>query len=153
MKLRMIDQIIAWEANRSISGVKAVSFEEYCMRAALGERECLPESLALQSTCELAGWLMILSSDFARMGMMMGFERAEFTAPLGPVERMIVSANVRQSESELVLFDGAGQVSSRRIFQVEGLRMLPVPLQDYSDPADLRVLFSEIRRPAVEGAT
>ena len=57
MKLRCVDRILGWEPWRTISGVKAVSFEEYCLPARLGLPEHLPSSLALESVFELARWL------------------------------------------------------------------------------------------------
>jgi len=147
MKFRMIDQILAWEANRSIRGVKSVSFEEYSMRAPLGERECLPESLVLGGFCQLASWLVVLSSKFADMGQMAGLERVAFGSSLGPGERMSISVRVRGSEEGMTFFDGVGQAGSRPVLQVEGLQLVHVPLEKYQDANDLRVLFSEIHRP------
>ena len=78
MKLRMVDRILGWESRRSICGTKCVSFEEYNLPVALGATEQLPPALALQSAFELAAWLVILSSDFTRLGLVVQTQRIEF---------------------------------------------------------------------------
>jgi 3-hydroxyacyl-[acyl-carrier-protein] dehydratase len=147
MKFRMIDQIVEWERDRSIRGVKAVSFEEYSMRMRLGDRERLPESLILESVCQLASWLIILSSDFAQMALLVGIEQAEFCGPLGPGERLSISVRARGSERHGNLFDGIGRTRDHQVLRVTGLLMRQLPLKEYQDADDLRVLFTEIHRP------
>ena len=56
MKFRMVDRIVEWRARERIRGVKAVSFEEYCVRSPLGFDERLPESLVLESIFQKRSW-------------------------------------------------------------------------------------------------
>ena len=69
MKLRLVDKIFAWSPYQSISGLKAVSFEEYCLKEAFGDEARLPESLLLESFLQLGNWLLLLSSDYNQIGM------------------------------------------------------------------------------------
>lgn len=147
MKFRMVDQIVAWEKDRGIRGVKAVSFEEYTLKTPLGDPERLPESLVLESACQLASWLMVLSSDFIQMGQMIGIEQAEFTDALRPGERLDLTVRVRGMDDESILLDGVGHARTRQIVRIDGLRMSRLPLAGYQDANDLRVLCSEIYRP------
>jgi 3-hydroxyacyl-[acyl-carrier-protein] dehydratase len=158
MKFRMIDQILGWEKDRKIRGVKAVSFEEYSMKsplgtASMGERERLPESLVLESVCQLGNWLVVLSSDFTQMAQMIGIDRAEFISGLGPGERMDVEVQARQLGQDMIRIDGAGQAGTRWIVRVSGMEMKRVPLDELQDPDDLRILFSEIHRPGTGAGT
>ena len=82
MKFRMVDRILAWEARRMIRGIKTVSFEEYELKERLGDEPCLPESLLMESLFQLGNWLVILSSDFSQMGMVVRLEEVQFDARL-----------------------------------------------------------------------
>ena len=147
MKLRMVDRILAWEPRRRIAGAKTVSFEEYSLRAPLGDAPRLPESLLLESFFQLGNWLIVLTSDFTQMGLIVRTEEVRFAGPVGPGERMTMELAVRRYRDDGVLFDGVGRVGAREVAVGRGCLAALAPLTDYADPADLRVLFSEIHRP------
>jgi len=147
MKFRMVDRILAWQPQQRIVGTKTVSFEEYSLRSALGGDARLPESLLLESFFQLGNWLIVLTSDFTRMGLIVRTEEVRFAGPVGPGERMTMELMVRRYRDDGVLFDGVGRVGDREVAVGRGCLAALAPLADYADPADLRVLFSEIHRP------
>jgi len=151
MKFRMVDQIVSWESKQRICGVKAVSFEEYSLTAPFGGPARLPETLLLESFLQLGNWLIILSSDFTKMGLVIRLQRIFFEGAVMPGERLVMELTVRSYRDDGVLFDGAGRVGTRLVATGEGCLAVPVELASYCDPDDLRVLFSEIHRPQ-EGA-
>lgn len=147
MKFRMIDRVLSWQPRTSIRGVKTVSFEEYSLPLRLGRAPGLPDSLLLESLFQLGNWLIVLSSDFTRMGLIVRLTSVEFRRSLRPGERMLVQADARSYREDGVLFDGVARVGNEVIASGHGCLATPVPLAEYHDPADLRVLFSEIHRP------
>ncbi len=150
MKFRMVDRILDWEPCHRIRGVKAVSFEEYDLKTALGAEPGLPESLQLESLFQLGNWLIVLSSDFTQMGLVVRMQEVRFQGLLRPGSRLRMELQVRSYRPDGVLFDGRGYVDGRVAGIGTGCLAIPVPLVDYHDPQDLRVLFSEIYRPGPE---
>jgi 3-hydroxyacyl-[acyl-carrier-protein] dehydratase len=148
MKFRMVDRIVSWTPRRAIRGVKAVSFEEYCLKAPFGGPPALPESLLLEALFQLGNWLVMLSTDFQRMGMIVRIGEARFDDIPRPGQRLDMTVTVRSFRDDGVLLDGQAEVDGRPIAHGVGCLAVPVALADYADPADLRVLFSEIHRPA-----
>ena len=147
MKFLMVDQIIAWKANQSISGIKAVSFEEYCLRTPLGYEESLPESLLTQSFIHLAEWLVILSSDFQTIGFPEEIENIRFFSSLRPGQKMHLSLWASSCTNNEIMINGEGFVQKQPVAEIAGLKMRLLPLEDYCDPPDVRTLFSEIFKP------
>jgi len=147
MKFRMVDRILAWQPRHMIRGVKAVSFEEYQLRRPLGDEPCLPESLLVESLFQLGNWLVMLSSDFGQMGVVLRFEEVRFFGRLRPGRHLRMEAVARSWREDGMLLDGQGWDETQTILAGRGCLAMPVPLADYGDPADLRVLFSEIYRP------
>ena len=147
MKFRMVDRILSLEPKRRIRGVKTVSFEEYSLRRALGMSERLPESLLTESLFQLGNWLIIVSSDFTQMGLVVRTSRLEFLEPVGPGGRMVCSVTVRRYRDDGIVFDGEARVAGRVVARGSGCLAVPTDLADYCDPDDMRVLFSEIHRP------
>ncbi|MBT3199726.1 MAG: hypothetical protein HN350_07400 [Phycisphaerales bacterium] len=140
----MIDRIDAYQPRTSISGAKTVSFEEYSLRTALGYAPALPESLLLESLFQLGNWLIVLSSDFTQMGMVLRTGQVEFIEPVGPGQRVDISLTVKHYRDDGICFDGEARVGDRLVIRGESCLAVPAPLGDYCNPDDLRVLFSEI---------
>ncbi len=151
MKFRMVDRILDWEPERRIRGVKSVSFEEYSLKAVFGGHQRLPETLLMESVFQLGNWLIVLSTDFTRMGIVIRMGRIHFERPLGPGEAMIMEVGVRSWREDGILFDGVARVGPHRIVSGEGCLAVPVALERFCDPVDLRILLGEIHRPEVRG--
>ena len=99
MKFRFVDKITSWSPYRQITGIKAVSFEEYCLKAAFCEMPRLPESLLLESFLQLGNWLILLSSDFKTMAMAVRISEVRFHEALLPGRQLRMAVSVtRQRE-------------------------------------------------------
>jgi 3-hydroxymyristoyl/3-hydroxydecanoyl-(acyl carrier protein) dehydratase len=147
MKFRMVDRIVAWQARQSIRGVKGVSFEEYELRGAMGDEPCLPESLVIESLLQLGNWLVILSSDFTEMALIFRIEEVRFHDRLRPGQSLVGEVRVGSYRPDGILFDGCARVGREVIAEGRGCLASPVPLAEFHDPEDVRVLFSEIYMP------
>src|SRR5512135_1009505 len=107
MKFRLVDKITSWTAWQGITGVKAVSFEEYSLKEAFGERPRLPDMLLLESFLQLGNWLVMLSSDFRQMGMVARISEVQFHGSLLPGQALKLDVKlVRRREDG---FELAGQ--------------------------------------------
>jgi 3-hydroxymyristoyl/3-hydroxydecanoyl-(acyl carrier protein) dehydratase len=146
MKLRMVDRILAWEPRQVIRGVKTVSFEEYELREPLGYEPYLPESLILESLFQLANWLVILSTDYEQMCIGAQWDEAQFLDTLRPGSRMTMEVTVEGWREDSVIVEGAVSDGRKTVATVRRCLAAFVPLGDYYDSDDLRVLFSEIHR-------
>lgn len=147
MKFRMVDRIVKFEPRRSIYGIKTVSFEEYHLKSPFTDRPCLPESLVIESLFQLGNWLIMLTSEFSQMGLVIRTNEVEFIRPLGPGQNMFMEVQVRSYRDDGILFDGQALVNQHVIASGKGCLASPVDLADYHNPEDLKVLFSEIYRP------
>lgn len=147
MKFRLVDSILEYEARRSIRGVKAVSFEEYQLKQAFYEAPALPESLLMESLFQLGNWLIMLSSDFTSTGLVVEVSRIEFHSQLKPGEHLTLDIHVQNYQTDRIQFDGQANFGDRAIASCTGCTARPVAIEQYTNPSDMRVLFSEIYRP------
>jgi 3-hydroxyacyl-[acyl-carrier-protein] dehydratase len=148
MKFRLVDKITSWAPWQNISGIKAVSFEEYSLKEAFGERPRLPEMLLLESFLQLGNWLIMLSSDFHQMGTVARISEVRFQDYLLPGQRLQLEVRVNRRREDGFELVGQGLVDGRNVISGLGCLATPVPLAEYLDPDDMRVLFSEIYEPA-----
>ena len=147
MKFRFVDKITSWSPAGRITGIKAVSFEEYCLKEKFGDEARLPETLLLESFLQLGNWLILLSSDFRQMGMVVRISEIRFHDYLRPGKHITMDVSlVRQHEDGFELA-GEGRVDGRMVISGFGCLATPVNTEDFASPVDLRVLFSEIYQP------
>lgn len=149
MKFRMVDRIIDYEAGKSIRGIKTVSFEEYQLKSAFDNSLSLPESLIMESFFQLGNWLIMLTSNFVHMGLLVRTNEILFEHPVGPGENMIIDISVRSYHDDGVLFDGQATANEKVIAKGTGCLATIAKLDEYYSPEDLKVLFSEIYRPVI----
>jgi 3-hydroxyacyl-[acyl-carrier-protein] dehydratase len=147
LKFRFVDKITSWQPWQAIAGEKAVSFEEYCLKESFGDDPRLPEMLLLESFLQLGNWLVILSSDFAKTGMVARISEVRFHGFLSPGERIHLQARVTRRHEDGVELLGQGHVGDRLIISGSGCLAGVAPLAEFQNPDDLRVLFSEIYAP------
>ena len=147
MKFRLVDKIVAWTPARRITGLKTVSFEEYCLKEAFGEPPRLPESLLLESFLQLGNWLILLSTDFQRLGLVIRLSEVHFHSFLGPGQTLRMEVTLNRQREDGFELSGCGRVGDRLV--ISGLDCLasPVPAEEFINPDDYRVLFSEIYEP------
>jgi 3-hydroxymyristoyl/3-hydroxydecanoyl-(acyl carrier protein) dehydratase len=147
MKFRLVDRILAWEPQCAIRGIKNVSFEEYELRTPLGYSPYLPESLILESLFQLVNWMVILSTDYRHTCLGAQLDKAQFIAPLRPGSRMNMDIKVVSWRDDSAIVEGTVFDGRETVVVVERCLAAFVPLVEYYDPDDLRVLYSEIYRP------
>ena len=147
MKFRFVDKITSWSPYQRIEGVKTVSFEEYCLKEAFGEVARLPETLLLESFLQLGNWLILLSSDFNNMGVVVRISEVRFQGPLAPGQQLRMQVTVVRQHDDGFELTGEGRVNGQAVITGLGCLAAPVPAADYVNPDDLRVLFSEIYQP------
>ncbi len=147
MKFRMVDRIIDLQPGKSIRGMKTVSFEEYQLKSAFGGDCGLPESLVLESFFQLGNWLIMLSSDFKKMGLLVRFEDVQFKGALSPGQSMVMEVEVQRYREDGVLFDGRAMVNGETIALGKGCLATLVDSAEYFDCDHLKKLFSNLYRP------
>ena len=147
MKFRLVDRILSWSPHERIVGVKAVSFEEYSLKEAFGEETRLPETLLLESFLQLGNWLILLSSDFQQMGMVVRISEVRFCGNLRPGQQLQMEITLVRQRGDGFELSGEGRVDGRTIITGVGCLVTPVPAAEYVNPDNLRVLFSEVYGP------
>jgi 3-hydroxyacyl-[acyl-carrier-protein] dehydratase len=148
VKFRLVDKITSWDPWHWITGVKAVSFEEYSLKEAFGEQPRLPEMLMLESVLQLGNWLVMLSSDFQLTGIVARISEVRFEGCLLPGQRLQLEVRVIRRREDGIEFAGEGSVEGQRVISGSGCLASVARLEDYQSPKDMRVLYSEIHEPS-----
>jgi len=147
MKFRFVDRITSWSPYAEITGIKTVSLEEYCLKEAFADPAHLPETLLLESFLQLGNWLILLSSDFNHLGLVVRISEVRFHELLLPGRQLEMKVTVARRHDDGFELAGEGRVDGRPLITGLGCLATPVPAAEFVNPEDMRVLFSEIYQP------
>lgn len=153
MKFRLVDKVTSWAPWQNITGIKAVSFEEYSLKEDFGGQPRLPEMLLLESFLQLGNWLVMLSSDFQQMGTLARISEVHFHGGLFPGQKLQLEVKLIRRRDDGFELAGQGYADGRSIITGAGCVAALAPLTEYQDPEDVRVLFSEIYEGTGAGAS
>jgi hypothetical protein len=98
MRWRFIDRITVWTPWQAITGVKAVSLEEYYLHERLGRQGALPESLLVATCDDLVRWLVAASSEFSCSSTLAAVDGFTVHQPALMGTVLVISARVEKRD-------------------------------------------------------
>lgn len=146
MRWKLLDRITELEPGRSARGVVGVSFEAANLRRPDPGERGLPRLLALESIGQLASWLVIASSDFARRPVLGSFDRARLGRAVEAGERLLVEVELHRLYETAGLMSGRATVDGETVAEVERASCALIPLGELEDPEEVRAEYGELIR-------
>lgn len=135
MRFHLIDRIESWKPNERITARKVTSRgEDYWQR--VEGRRVMPFGLLLESVCQAATWLILLSTDHDRRAVLLAVEEAVEHRAAAPGEVLRVSAEIVSLTAEAALVDGSVEVDGETVFSARGIMCALVEAGRLDDPAD-----------------
>jgi 3-hydroxyacyl-[acyl-carrier-protein] dehydratase len=149
----LIDQIIGWEAEKNIRGVKNVAMTEDFLEYHFPKYPTMPGVLLLESMAQLAGWLEAASSGFTRWFLIEHVHQCKFYGFARPGDQVEIEVElVRADGASRKVYQGVGSVGGQRRVVAEFDGTI-VPLDELERPEDQQALFHVLTRklPSQEG--
>jgi 3-hydroxyacyl-[acyl-carrier-protein] dehydratase len=120
MRFHLIDRIDSWEPRQQISGRKVTSAAETFWRDRAGHPRMPPE-LVLETVCQAATWLIMLSSQLTRRGVLLAIDEVTCPGDVVPGDVLTVTAIARSMTGEAAVFDGSVTVENHPVLHAAGL--------------------------------
>lgn len=147
MRWRFVDRVTAFEPWTRIEGRKCVSLEEYSLLDAFGREGEFPESLVIESCVQFARWLVAASSGFRQFSTLVSVGGFLFENTVRPGHALDVAVTITARSDDLIETRCEVSVPSGTVGKgVLCLRI--VPLHDFNDPDNMRVMWKELRGQA-----
>jgi len=145
VRWKLLDRIETIEPGRRAAGVFGVSFEAATLDRPDGATT-LPRVLALEAIGELAAWLVIVTTDFARRPLLGSFERARLARDLDPGERVAVEVELDRLHETAGRVSGRALVGSEVVAEVERAHCALVDLAELEDRDEVRAEYATLTR-------
>jgi 3-hydroxyacyl-[acyl-carrier-protein] dehydratase len=109
-----VDRITAFETDRRIVGIKAVSLNEPSLSRTAADRGVLPVALLTEAVAQVGAILVLLKPENrGRLVFFMGIDRVRFRRPVYAGETVEIEAVVRQLRDRMGRFSGTARVDGQ----------------------------------------
>ena len=114
----LVDRITAFEPDKRIVGIKAVTRNERYLSHQAGDAPSLPFTVLTEAVAQV-GAIMILAKPENRGKIMyfMGIERVRFLRPVSPGEVVVIEVLARRLRSRMGVLGGSARVNGEVVLE------------------------------------
>lgn len=131
MRLQLVDRIDDHVPWRSISARKLTSLSEDIWQGSPPE---MAQALVLESLGQAGGWLIVLSSQGARRGLLVSIGEVSFGDPVRPGDVIELEGRIDSSSDEAAVMSGRATVAGRTVLEADGLMCVLVDAGTLENP-------------------
>jgi len=132
VRLQLVDRIDGHTPWQNIAARKLTSLSEEIWEGSPPE---MPPALVLESLGQAGGWLIMLSSQGAKRGLLVSIGEVTFGDPVRPGDVLELEGRIDASSEEAAVMSGRVAVAGRTVLEAEGLMCVLVDATTLEDPA------------------
>lgn len=123
----LVDKIIAMEKNKSVVGVKNVTFNEPHFTGHFPDKPIMPGVLIIEAMAQTAAIMVINSGDFKpeeKLVYFMTIDGAKFRKPVVPGDVLELHIEVVQNRGAVWKMSGIGKVNGEKVSEAQFSAMI-----------------------------
>lgn len=148
MRFVFVDRIEKIEKNKYAKGIKTISFEEGFLKSPYGEKGFFPRLLLMESAAQLASWLIMYSSDFKRIPMIVKMDKFSLMENVKCGTTISIEANVNSMSTKRALLNCDIFIDSRLIAKAENCEFVFTDLEKLVNKSEMKARFSDLSSKA-----
>ncbi len=141
MRFLYYDRIVEMQPGRHALATKAISIGDEFLPEHYALRPIMPSSLVLESVTQVAGWLYIVTQQFAISTVLGLVEGAEIVGDARAGQTLELEAWMQYSHRDGATLRGVARVDGNEILRVKRLAFASRPLTDPARISESRVLY------------
>jgi len=125
--LLLVDRIIAMEPNKSVVGIKNVTFNEPHFMGHFPEAPIMPGVLIIEAMAQTSAIMVVKSANFKaeeKLVYFMSIDNVKFRKPVVPGDVLELHIEVLQNRGPVWKFAGTGIVDGQKVTEAEFSAML-----------------------------
>ena len=141
MRFLYYDRIVEMQPGRRALATKAISIGDEFLPEHYPLRPIMPASLVLESVTQVAGWLYIVTQQFAISTVLGLLEGAQFVGDARAGQTLELEAWMQYGHRDGATLSGVARADGREVLRVNRLVFASRPLTDPANIAESRELF------------
>jgi 3-hydroxyacyl-[acyl-carrier-protein] dehydratase len=121
MRFHLIDNIDSWESSRKISARKVTSAAEDYWRRDQAGRLLMPPGLILETVCQSATWLIMLSSQCDKRAVLLSVDEVVWAGEVVPGDVLTITTTIESITTDAAVVDGFVNVDGRSVLRTAGI--------------------------------
>lgn len=150
MKFRLVDKITGCVPGEHITGIKALSLEEYFLLRPHGLKSEFPATLMAESLFQLGNFLINATWN-DKLGNLVMFKSIEIHEPLRAGGVLDMRVEISSTIDDTVKLEGTGWIDGRVAIRGNGCVAKLVDLSRLVDPVAFRLQFDGLRESPFHG--
>ncbi|UCD81988.1 MAG: hypothetical protein JSW26_11345 [Desulfobacterales bacterium] len=142
MNYTFVDHIVELEKGKRILAVKNITRTEDYLDEYYPRLGSVPGSLLVESMASAAGLLLFASTNFASLAMLLMVEKALFTHPVAPGDRILVEATMLALHADAARLEAMVRVAKQKVAKTTLVLGL-FEIQSLADP-QMRATFASL---------
>jgi 3-hydroxyacyl-[acyl-carrier-protein] dehydratase len=141
MRFLHYDRIVEMQPGQHALATRAISIGDEFLPEHYARRPIMPSSLVLESVTQVAGWLYIVTQDFAISTVLGLVEGAEIAGDVLAGQTLELEAWMQYGHRDGATLRGVARVNGKEILRVNRLVFASRPLTDAASITESRQLF------------
>ena len=141
MRFLFYDRIVEMQPGKHALATKAISIGDEFLPEHYARKPIMPASLILESVTQVAGWLYIVTQNFAVSTVLGLAETVEILGEARPGETLELEVWMQYGHRDGATLRGVARVGSREILRAGRLIFASRPLTDRASIEESRELF------------
>lgn len=149
MRFLFYDRIIEMQPGQHAIGTRAISIGDEFLLEHYRRRPIMPATLVLESVTQVAGWLYIVTRQFAISTVLGVVERVEILGDARPGDTLELEVWMQYGHRDGATVRGVARVNGRDVMRVGRLLFASRPLFDPASIQEAREMFQYLSRDFV----
>lgn len=149
MRFLLIDKITELSPNKYAKGIKTISFEESFLKSPWEELGIYPRLLLLETASQLASWLIIYSTKFQKMPLLVRLGSLSMKRDVKCGDRLDLRVEIKSQNEEGAVIDALILIENEIVAEGKDCLCFFAPLVNFHNPDKIKALFNELTREAI----
>ncbi len=153
MTFLFVDRIYEYEAGKSIRGLKNVTRNESFFYWLPDGKRVLSPAVVTEAVAQLGAWLKMASTDFTKRAVLLADELTSYHGFAVPGDQIDLSVEMLDFADDVVVTRSQASVNGHVILDVKCCRGYLLPIEDFSNPEDVKRTFRNLYRPELKNVS
>lgn len=144
MRFIFVDRIERIEKNKYARGIKTISFEEGFLKSPYGEKGFFPRLLLMESAAQLASWLIMYSSNFKRIPLIVNMDKVSIMENVKCGTKISIEVKINSMSTEGALLSCNIFIDSRLIAKCKNCEFVFADLEKLANKSEMKARFSDL---------